>query len=835
MWIRDASREEKLPEINRLDDPRLFPYRWGHALWAYIAGRCGDDAVGSLYREALESGSAVRAIEMAVGLPAKDLSREWREAVRTQYDPTLKTAQRASTYGRLVSGETRRGPSVNVSPALSPDGTRIVYLSERSLLSVDLYLADVETGQIIRRLVNTAVNAHFTSLQFISSAGSWHPGGTQFVFGATRNGQPELAIVDVETGRTLREIPFPSLGEILNPSWSPNGHAIAFSATSGGFSDLFVYDLREESLRRLTEDHFADLQPAWSPEGRHVAFVTDRFSTDLPSLKPGPYDLALVDLATGTIDAVRTFDSGKSINPQWAADRRRLYFLSDRGGLTNIYGIDLDTQEVTQVTNLDAGVSGITALSPALSTAIDANRLAFSAYDHGQLGVYVIDKPDLLTAGPVAPLAPGGWPGALPPEQRASDELVTMLRDAATGLPETTGDAAPYRPRLSLDYVGQPYVGVGVSSFGPSFGGGIAFMWSDMLGNHNLQAAIDANTYGMGLSDLAKNTGGLFAYQNLTHRWNWGLAVEQSPYLAGGFLTGVTIADGQPALVEETIVQRQTYRRVGGAVAYPFSRTRRVEVGGGYANVSYDEQVRTTLTSLRTGRIIRDETVTTALVNPLYLGTASVAAVIDSSVFGATSPVAGERARFEIAPTSGSITFATAIADYRRYIMPVNFYTIAGRVLHVGRYGAGGEDSRLLPLFLGYPEFIRGYGIGSFTAAECTASGASSCQEFDRLLGSRMFIGNLEVRFPLLRPFGVRSGMYGPLPIEVSFFTDGGVAWNRGDRPSPLGGDRHGVSSAGLTFRVNLLGFAVAQIDLARPFQRPARGWVWSFSLTPGF
>ena len=314
-----------------------------------------------------------------------------------------------------------------------------------------------------------------------------------------------------------------------------------------------------------------------------------------------------------------------------------------------------------------------------------------------------------------------------------------------------------------------------------------------------------------------------------------GLAVEQSPYLAGGFLSGVTIVDTQPALVEETIVQRQTYRSVGGAVAYPFSRTRRVEFGASYDNLSYDEQVRTTLTSLRTGHVIRDETVTTALVSPLHLGTASVAAVVDSSVFGATSPVAGQRARFELAPTSGSITFASAIADYRRYIMPADFYTIAGRVLHVGRYGAGGEDPRLLPLFLGYPEFIRGYGIGSFTAGECTASAASSCQEFDRLLGSRLLIGSLELRFPLLRPFGVRSGMYGPLPIEVAFFTDGGVAWSRGDRPSLFGGDRQGVSSAGLTFRVNLLGFAVAQIDLARPFQRPNRGWVWGFSLTPGF
>jgi hypothetical protein len=98
-----------------------------------------------------------------------------------------------------------------------------------------------------------------------------------------------------------------------------------------------------------------------------------------------------------------------------------------------------------------------------------------------------------------------------------------------------------------------------------------------------------------------------------------------------------------------------------------------------------------------------------------------------------------------------------------------------------------------------------------------------------------MLVGNLELRFPLLRPFGVSGRMYGPLPTEVALFVDGGAAWNRDERPTFFGGDRRGVSSAGLSLRVNLLGFAVAQIDLAHPFQRPTRSWVWAFSLTPGF
>jgi outer membrane protein assembly factor BamA len=167
--------------------------------------------------------------------------------------------------------------------------------------------------------------------------------------------------------------------------------------------------------------------------------------------------------------------------------------------------------------------------------------------------------------------------------------------------------------------------------------------------------------------------------------------------------------------------------------------------------------------------------------------------------------------------------------------MPVNFYTIAARVVHYGRYGSGAEDPRLVPLYIGYPQLVRGYEIGSFSSNECTPTLDGSCPQFDRLIGSRMLVGNLEFRFPLLRPFGATGRMYGPVPTEVAFFADGGGAWNSGERPSFLGGNRQSVASAGVSFRVNLFGFAVGQFDFAHPFQRPERNWVWSFSLSPGF
>jgi outer membrane protein assembly factor BamA len=423
---------------------------------------------------------------------------------------------------------------------------------------------------------------------------------------------------------------------------------------------------------------------------------------------------------------------------------------------------------------------------------------------------------------------------SLPPVERES-MVARLLSDPVTGLATEPPTVEAYKAKISLDAVSQPYVTAGVDRFGGMVGGGIAFQMSDMLGNHNLYAQISADTYGTGASDLLKNTGAALFYTNTSKRWNWGVGVQQAPYLAGGYATGTANINGEPAAVEQQIIYRQINQGVTGMLAYPFSSTSRVEFGGGFTRTSFEQSVETTAFSLRTGRLISNERNTEDLAAPLSMSSFSTALVTDRSIFGATSPVAGSRSRFEVTPTFGDLQMTQTLLDYRHYFMPARFYTIAMRGLHYGRYGSGGDDNRLIPLFIGYPEFVRGYGINSFEASECQS--ATVCSTFDRLTGTRMLVGNLEFRFPLMRPFrGVDSGVYGPLPVEVAFFLDGGVTWNKGQKPSFFnGGTREPVTSGGITLRTNLLGFAVAQIDYARPFDRPGRGWIWGFSLTPGF
>ena len=378
-------------------------------------------------------------------------------------------------------------------------------------------------------------------------------------------------------------------------------------------------------------------------------------------------------------------------------------------------------------------------------------------------------------------------------------------------------------------------------------GGGVSFYFSDLLGNHTLATAVQLNS-GIGNNFSAKDTAAEVGYFDQSHRWQWGVIGGQVPYLSGGISSTIGFTPQAGTVqVDEVVIDRQTEQSVSGLAAYPFDRARRIEFQAGATRVSFDRRIETTVSSLSTGQILSDEVGgTTTLAPALNLGTTSAAYVYDTSAFGPTSPISGQRYRLEAAPTFGALTFTNLLADYRRYVMPAPFYTIAARVLHDGRYGSGGEDTRLFPMYIGYPSLIRGYDINSFGPGDCVPDATSQCPAFDRLLGSRMLVANVEFRFPLLRPFGVSQRMYGPVPVEVAFFADGGVAWNSLSQQTPIGVTgtvtqpqpfklSNGVSSAGAALRVNLFGFAVGEFDFTRPFQRPGQGWVFQFTLAPGF
>ena len=843
MWMRDAARRNDLPSIRQLtNDPRYFPYRYGQALWAYIGGRWGDSVITSLYRGSIRQGwdPAVRRI---LGVSSDTLSAQWLQAIREAYLPVMQGRTGPREIGeRILPRENRQG-EMDISPSLSPDGRRIAFFSRRGLLGIDLFIADVETGRIEKKLTSPNVDQHFDAISFINSSGSWSPDGRRFAFIVFARGDNELAIYNVDDDRVERRLRVRGVGQITDPSWGANDQ-IVFSGSAGGVSDLYLLDMRTGQVRQLTDDRYADLQPSWSPDGRTIAFSSDRGpETDFERLTYGPMLLSFMDAGSGTIRTVPVFEGAKHINPQWAPDGGAVFFVSDRGGFSDVYRLALGAAgapgAVTQVTRLATGVSGITSLSPALTVARLSGRMAMSVFDKGGNSLRRLEA--AATAGePVAPLAPGAeLARMLPPVQPVTRSLVALaLGDPVTGLPEAGGDrflGRPYAKTLRLDYIGSP--GVGFAAGGGQFaiyGGAIGY-FADMLNDRVLGAALMVNGRSF------KDAGGEIVYYNQRRRWNWATGLSHTPYYSGFAEYVDTTYNGQPATNLRQEITRIYVDQAMAQVQYPFSQTRRFESSVSLNHLGYDTEVENLIVDPFTGVLI-DQYIDDADSPPgATYGQVSAAFVGDYSFFGFTSPIAGGRWRFEVSPTVGDYQFQSLLADYRRYLFfrPLTF---AVRGMGFAQVGRDADNGNLQPNYLGHEQLIRGYNLESFSVDECSSppdGSSGSCPEFDRLIGTRIAVANVELRIPLFGTQDLGLLNFPFLPTEVSPFFDAGVAWNKGDSPDLAfrreTAARVPVFSAGISARVNLLGYAVGEIYWAYPFQRPQRGGHFGMQLAPGW
>ena len=826
MWMRDAVLRNDMPPIRRMDDFKYFPYRWGQAFWSWFGSVYGEENIGPTLRNAARTRDPFVALKNITGVDVDTMTVRWHEALRAAFGAP---APAADTGIALLTKQSTGG-RLNVGPALSPDGSRVAFISERDLFSVEVFLADAETGRVIRRLTQTARNPHLESIQFIYSAGAFSPDGQRFALAATVRGRPSLQIVNVDNGRNEREVPLRQLDEILNPSWSPDGQKLVFTAQIGGLTDLYIYDLAANELRRLTEDAFADLQPAWSPDGNSIAFVTDRFGTSVENLSYSPLRLATINPSSGQISELPSLGSGMQINPQWAQGGRVLYFLSDAAGLTDVYRLEVASGALSRVTRLPAGVSGIAALSPALAVAANTERMMVSVHAGENNNVLRFDGPAALAGEAVAARTADTSLTLAAPNGNPRSAVVAYLADASTGRPsEQEFSVGRYRSKLSLDYIAPPTLSAGSDQFGAFLGGGSALYFGSMLGDQQLAAMLQVNG---GLKDIAAGV----QYVNRRHRFDWGVSASQIPYLTGGYSRTFENVNGQPAVVDREMRFRQTSREVTGLMQYAFNRVQRFEMSGGVRNIAFSIEERAFAYDQNTGIFIGESRQDLPAPAGLTFGEASAALVYDNSLFGGTGPVTGRRWRVEATPTFGSLNFIGALADFRQYLMPVRPITLAARVMHYARYGSGSDDQRLQPLFLGYQGILRGYDFGSVSNAECDSTATSSCQVFDNLLGSRILVGNLEARLPLLGPLGILARRV-PIPTDLFVFADAGVAWGRGQKPEPFAsgaGARPLVTSYGAGLRVNLFGALIGELDIVKPMDRPNKGWYLQFGLIQG-
>ncbi len=421
MVMRDAALNGNLPTIEAMTvrPDRYFPYRFGMSLYRWIGERWGDQVIGQIL-EAVPNVGIERAFRRELGMSLDELSDEWKEDLQKKYLPQVANLDRPRRFSQVVLNRKRSQGDIFISPALSDDGSRILFLSNgnfwRGQVFIDLWMADARTGKRIRRVVKSTTNPNAEELRLLYSQAAFSPDGQTVAYVGQRQGRDVLYLLNLRTNRTQR-IDLPLEG-VLSPVFSPDGKQLAFAGNNGGLTDLCVVNADGSGFRRLTNDRHGDYMPNWSPDGRYIAFASDRGgATDFEYLRFSHLQISLYDLQTQQVTVLPN-QSGLNINPQWGPDSRNIAYVSDRGGVPNLFMFDMQTKEHYQLTNMTGGVAAITEYSPAITWARKADRLAFVHYENGDYTVWGVDNPRSLkrepyrdsTAAPV-PVVASGVPG----------------------------------------------------------------------------------------------------------------------------------------------------------------------------------------------------------------------------------------------------------------------------------------------------------------------------------------------------------------------------------------------------------------------------------------
>ncbi|EMR02214.1 PD40 domain-containing protein [Cesiribacter andamanensis] len=852
MWMRDAYLSGDIPTIKDLNtNPKYFPYRYGQAFWAFVTGVWGDDVVLPLYLNTARYGLDA-AIDTVLQVNTETLSRMWRHSLEQHYGQIMPdTVQRLSGQ-KLISKE--NAGELNISPSLSPDGRYVMYLSEKSIFTIDLFLADAQSGRTIRKVSSTARNSHIDAFSYVESAGAWAPDSRRFVFVAYSKGRNKLIVVDAQRGRELEEHFIPGVPAFSNPTWSPDGRSVVVTGLVEGYSDLYQYDLDSKQVRQLTRDVYSDLHPSYSPDGRSLVFASDRLAMESGTFNGRrTFNLCQLDLESGQVRVIDFFRGANNFNPQYAPDGKSLYFLSNRDGFRNLYAVELASGQLHQLTHFLTGISGITETAPAISVSRSTGELAYSYYQKNGYTVYKA-RPQDFSRQPVAPDALDFTAATLPPFSPVGPVIVSSnlaMPQRFGYVPADQLEERPYRPKFKLDYVGNTGVGVATSQFGTGVSGGVAGIFSDILGTNQLFGVLQVN-------GEIYDFGGQFAYINRKNRFHWGASLSHLPFRTGyleGFTEQVRINEKDTTAYVQQLNLIRIFEEKLGLFAYlPFSSTRRLELGGSLAYYSYRNDEFNTYYYFNPN---------TNQVNPIpvaqdrqkgeapsgfALQQLETAFVGDNSFSGLVGPLQGHRFRIGAETYFGELTYQSYLVDLRRYFF-LKPFSLAFRGMHYTRQGKDAERYSFIgPLFLGFPGMVHGYDDLVFDQQTGQPGNTVSVND---LIGSSILVGNVELRLPFTGPRQLALINSGIFFTELALFFDSGLAWdsnfqainfNReapqldGDTRFPAIRERIPVFSTGMSLRINLFGQLIIEPYYAFAFQRPdKRGGSFGLNFVPAW
>jgi hypothetical protein len=372
-----------------------------------------------------------------------------------------------------------------------------------------------------------------------------------------------------------------------------------------------------------------------------------------------------------------------------------------------------------------------------------------------------------------------------------------------------------------------------------------------MLGNHQLYSRLAMN-------GEVYDFGGQFIYMNRQNRVNWGVGLSHIPYSLGyrEIEYNYLLKTATDTFYTDKLTTNQLRifdEKLSAFWHYPFSTTFRIEGGidGGFRSFRQDKisdyyyAGTYSYIGREKERIPVEDTITLSSYFTLIKGFSSslnLAIVGDNSFNGMTSPLSGYKYRIGLEKFFGADDYQSVLADFRYYywLRPVSF---AVRGMSYMRFE--NNTNSIYPIFIGQMGLVRGYSL-SFGSNEVLEG---SDIYFDQLLGSKLVMGNFEIRMPFsgIERLSLIKSKY--FLSDLAIFFDAGVVFDefshfKDGEPITVK-DNNGipiiiklkpklVKSAGVSLRVNLFGAMIVEPYFAYPLEKDSK-FVFGLNFMPGF
>lgn len=223
---------------------------------------------------------------------------------------------------RLTSEAQGGDSSIVLSPALSPDGTHLLYVSYRSGSPV-VYERDLVSGQ--ERTISSEAGLNATPV--------YSPDGRRILFARTIDDHTELFEIQRDPLCCSRRVSFTSVGETMNADYAPDGRRIALTSSPLGIPQVYVMSVDGGNPALISRYVFGERSysaaPDWSPRGDRIAYQ---------AWDGGWFQIMTVNPDGGDRRAMTS--QGSNEDPSWAPDGRHLVFAGTLRGYHALWVLD---------------------------------------------------------------------------------------------------------------------------------------------------------------------------------------------------------------------------------------------------------------------------------------------------------------------------------------------------------------------------------------------------------------------------------------------------------------------------------------------------------------